>query len=112
MPLAPLGNPFWSERAQGDFRLAQARPSELPDVAVEPIRDGAGARRRDGSRPRGRVGAPSDESYGTPMMTSLRPPSSWIRVENPMNSGTQHGRQSEGLLPPSTTSSGWSGSMH
>ena len=35
VPLMPLGNPFWSERTQGDFRLAQTRPSDLPRVGSE-----------------------------------------------------------------------------
>ena len=109
----PLGNPFRSERTQDDFRVALARPSDLPkvptddeldEVAVEPIRDGASARVRERSRPRGRTGAPSDEKYGTPMMTSLRAPSSWIKTELPVNPHNQPGRQTEGVLPPSAAS--------
>ena len=109
----PLGNPFWSERTQDDYRVALARPSDLPkvptddeldDEAAEPIRDGASARVRERSRPRGRTGAPSDEKYGTPMMTSLRAPSSWIKTEPPRGTNNQPGRQTEGFLPPSATS--------
>ena len=88
------GNPFYSERLQGELRLLAMRPRELPDDGAQPVADAGlcGSDVEANGKSRG---------DGTVM---FKTPSSWKEACRPVTYGPpgtyqQLGLQSQGMMP-------------
>lgn len=104
--LPPIGNPFWSDKAQGEFQLQVNRPSELPPVppvdereleegSPMPVQDLGNRRSRTPNRGKGR----GSEGVRSRNVSGVRtPPSSWVTPAVQMSVPQTASAQS--LVPP------------